>query len=81
MPDFFIVLGCNGGGIVFTVSLVFLAMKPHRGAETIPADVLNLCQCIPTIVLFTLLLQGDQKVLPTKILKFYLKLFSIEEFL
>ncbi len=46
---FFVVLACRmllglqwrEGGIRFTVSLVFLPMKPHRGAQTMSADVLN----------------------------------------
>ncbi len=42
-------------GISFSVSLVFPVMKPHRDAHTMSADVLNLCQYISTVVLFTIL--------------------------
>ncbi len=43
-----------GGVIPLIVSLMFLAMKPHRITQTMPADVLNLRHCI-SLVLFTLL--------------------------
>ncbi len=45
----------KGGEILFTVFLVFLEIKPHKGAQTMSAYLLNIRHYSRTVVLFTVL--------------------------